>query len=86
MDYQWDKNELDIDQDVLCLCGTTRCRRFLMRAKSDNLLSEEEKKESVKMIPRSITGQGGDPSHSSNNESSLKSQEGSSSLSTGTEH
>ena len=33
MDYQWDKNELEIEDDVPCLCGAAKCRRFLMKAK-----------------------------------------------------
>jgi SET domain-containing protein len=33
IDYQWDKNELMIEKDVKCLCGTAKCRSFLMRAK-----------------------------------------------------
>lgn len=33
IDYQWDNNELRIKQDVPCLCGTLKCRGFLMRAR-----------------------------------------------------
>lgn len=33
LDYQWDKNDLTISQDVPCLCGSLKCRGFLMRAK-----------------------------------------------------
>lgn len=33
MDYQWDKNELEIEDDVPCLCGSAKCRRYLMRAR-----------------------------------------------------
>lgn len=33
MDYQWDKNELSIEKNVECLCFSTKCRGFLMRAK-----------------------------------------------------
>jgi hypothetical protein len=32
MDYQWDKSELKIPENVKCLCGSSRCRGFLMRA------------------------------------------------------
>lgn len=33
LDYQWDKNELTIEEDVPCLCGSIKCRGYLMRAK-----------------------------------------------------
>ena len=34
IDYQWDKNALDvIDKDVPCLCGSRLCRGSLMRAR-----------------------------------------------------
>ena len=33
LDYQWDKNDLTIKQNVPCLCGSFKCRGFLMRAK-----------------------------------------------------
>ncbi len=33
IDYQWDKNDLTISQDVPCLCQSFKCRGFLMRAK-----------------------------------------------------
>ena len=33
LDYSWDKNMLDISQDVPCLCESEICRGFLMRAK-----------------------------------------------------
>jgi SET domain-containing protein len=33
MDYQWDKNELNIPKDIPCLCKSSKCRGFLMRAK-----------------------------------------------------
>ena len=33
LDYQWDKNDLTIAEDVPCLCGSVKCRGFLMRAK-----------------------------------------------------
>jgi histone-lysine N-methyltransferase SUV39H len=33
IDYCWDKNDLDIEESVLCLCGTNKCRVYLMRAK-----------------------------------------------------
>mmetsp|Transcript_13224 Transcript_13224/g.9570 ORF Transcript_13224/g.9570 Transcript_13224/m.9570 type:complete len:113 (-) Transcript_13224:18-356(-) len=32
LDYHWDKNELDIQKNVPCLCGSRRCRRYLMKA------------------------------------------------------
>ena len=38
LDYQWDKNELTITQDVPCLCGSHKCRGFLMRAKKQKKL------------------------------------------------
>lgn len=35
IDYQWDENHLDyIDNDVICLCGTSECRGYLLRSKS----------------------------------------------------
>lgn len=33
LDYSWDKNILHISEDVPCLCGSEKCRGFLMRAK-----------------------------------------------------
>jgi SET domain-containing protein len=33
LDYQWDKNELAIKENVPCLCGSHKCRGFLMRAR-----------------------------------------------------
>lgn len=33
LDYQWDKSELDIQNDVPCLCLKEACRGFLMRSK-----------------------------------------------------
>lgn len=33
LDYQWDKNELSIKDNIPCLCGSHRCRGYLMRAK-----------------------------------------------------
>lgn len=33
LDYQWDKNELAIKESVPCLCGSFKCRGFLMRAR-----------------------------------------------------
>ena len=35
LDYSWDKNILSISQDVPCLCGSEKCRGFLMRAKKN---------------------------------------------------
>jgi len=35
LDYQWDKNDLTISNDVPCLCGSLKCRGFLMRAKKN---------------------------------------------------
>lgn len=37
MDYQWDKNELAIPNDIVCLCGSTKCRQFLMKAKKKKI-------------------------------------------------
>lgn len=33
LDYQWDKSELAIKEDVPCLCMSASCRGFLMRSK-----------------------------------------------------
>lgn len=33
LDYQWDKNELSITSNIPCLCGSHKCRGYLMRAK-----------------------------------------------------
>jgi SET domain-containing protein len=33
IDYSWDKNDLEIDNDVLCLCQSKKCRKYLMKAK-----------------------------------------------------
>lgn len=33
IDYQWDKMDLTIKEDVPCLCGSLKCRGFLMRSK-----------------------------------------------------
>jgi SET domain-containing protein len=33
LDYQWDKNELAIEKNVNCLCGSLKCRGYLMRAR-----------------------------------------------------
>jgi hypothetical protein len=32
IDYNWDKNVLNVPNDIPCLCGKFKCRRFLMRA------------------------------------------------------
>jgi len=36
IDYQWDNNELDIDEDVPCLCGSSVCRKILKRSNNKN--------------------------------------------------
>jgi len=33
LDYGWDTNELDIPENVRCLCGKGKCRTFLMKSK-----------------------------------------------------
>ena len=40
LDYQWDKNGLTIAEDVPCLCGSVKCRGFLMRAKKQKKQSQ----------------------------------------------
>ena len=45
LDYSWDKNILQISEDVPCLCGSEKCRGFLMRAKK----SKKEKNSPAKL-------------------------------------
>ena len=35
IDYQWDKIDLSIKQNVPCLCGSLKCRGYLMRSKKN---------------------------------------------------
>ena len=49
LDYQWDKNDLTIAEDVPCLCGSVKCRGFLMRAK-------KQKKQSPANAANQLTG------------------------------
>lgn len=43
IDYQWDKNPLDvIDKDVPCLCGSRLCRGSLMRARKQTARQAEQ--------------------------------------------
>ena len=47
LDYSWDKNILSISQDVPCLCGSEKCRGFLMRAKKNKKAQNAAKLESL---------------------------------------
>lgn len=51
MDFQWDKNDLNITEDVPCLCGSYICRGFLMRAKKAKKVMGGEKSTSVAQSP-----------------------------------
>ena len=46
LDYSWDKNILQISEDVPCLCGSENCRGFLMRAKKNKKQQNAAKFES----------------------------------------
>ena len=35
IDYQWDKIDLTIKEDVPCLCNSIKCRGYLMRSKKN---------------------------------------------------
>ena len=47
LDYQWDKNDLTISQDVPCLCGSLRCRGYLMRAKKSKNKAQQSNAKSL---------------------------------------
>jgi len=37
IDYKWDQYPLDIQDDIPCMCGTHKCRGWLMKSKNPKL-------------------------------------------------
>jgi hypothetical protein len=35
LDYGWDSSELNVPEDVRCLCEKPKCRYYLIKAKKD---------------------------------------------------